>query len=58
MKMPRERYVAFINLGRAYKVDRNVLWYVLQVYGVGGKLLRTVKISTVCAISKVRHVQE
>jgi len=40
----RDLYVAFMDLEKAYdKIDRKAMWQVLQVYGVGGKLLRAVK---------------
>ena len=35
---------AFMDLEKAYdRVDRKALWEVLQIYGIGGKLLRAVK---------------
>lgn len=35
---------AFIYLEKAYdKTDRNAMWQKLQVYGVGGKLLKALK---------------
>ncbi len=35
---------AFIDLERAYdRVDRDALWSVLQIYGIGGRLMRAVK---------------
>ena len=40
----KEVYWAFMDLEKAYdRVDREALWDVLQLYGVGGKLLRAVK---------------
>jgi len=40
----RDLYVAFMDLEKAYdETDRKAMWQVLQVYGVGGKLLRGVK---------------
>ena len=40
----KELYVAFMDLEKAYdRIDREALWKVLQIYGVGGKLLNAVK---------------
>ena len=37
-------YLAFVDLEKAYdRVDRNALWQVLRVYGVGGRLLKAVQ---------------
>ena len=36
---------AFLDLEKAYdRVDRDAMWNVLRVYGIGGRLLRGVKI--------------
>ncbi len=35
---------AFMDLEKAYdRVDREALWSVLQMYGIGGRLMRAVK---------------
>ena len=40
----KDVYWAFMDLEKAYdRVDREAMWDVLQLYGVGGKLLRAVK---------------
>ena len=40
----REVYMAFMDLEKAYdRIDRNALWQVLRIYGVGGNLLRAVQ---------------
>ena len=40
----KDVYFAFMDLEKAYdRVDRNALWKVLMMYGVGGRLLRAVK---------------
>ncbi|WP_435316529.1 reverse transcriptase domain-containing protein, partial [Klebsiella pneumoniae] len=40
----KDVYFAFMDLEKAYdRVDRNALWDVLVMYGVGGRLLRAVK---------------
>ena len=40
----RDLYVAFMDLEKAYdRVDREALWKVLRIYGVGGKLLEAVR---------------
>ena len=40
----KKLYVAFMDLEKAYdKVDWRALWEVLQIYGVGGKLLKAVQ---------------
>ncbi len=37
-------YAAFIDLEKAYdRVDRNALWSVLKIYGVGGQLLKGIQ---------------
>ncbi len=33
----------FMDLEKAYKINRKEMWLVLQVHGVGGKLVRAVK---------------
>ena len=44
MAKGKDVYFAFMDLEKAYdRVDRNALWSVLNIYGVGGKLLRAVK---------------
>ncbi len=36
----RKLYAAFMALEKTYdRVDREALWYVLKVYGVGGQLM-------------------
>ncbi len=40
----RKLYAAFIDLEKAYnRVDREALWSVLKVYGVGGQLLKGIQ---------------
>ena len=40
----KELYMAFMDLGKAYdRMDRDALWQVLRIYGVGGNLLRAVQ---------------
>ena len=34
-------YFVFLNLEKAY--DRDAMWNVLRLYGIGGRLLRRVK---------------
>lgn len=37
-------YIAFLDLGKAYHcIDREGLWKVLRMYGVGGKLRSGIK---------------
>ena len=37
-------YFAFLDLEKVYdRVDRDAMWNVLRLYGIGGKLLRGVK---------------
>ena len=44
LEKEKELYIAFMDLEKAYdRVDREALWKVLQIYGVGGKLLGAVK---------------
>ena len=40
----KDVYFAFLDLEKAYdRVDRDAMWNVLRLYGVGGKLLKAVK---------------
>ena len=40
----KDVYFAFLDLEKAYdRVDRDAMWNVLRIYGVGGKLLRAVQ---------------
>ena len=40
----KDVYVAFMDLEKAYdRVDREALWQLLSVYGVGGGLLAAIK---------------
>lgn len=40
----KEVYVAFMDLEKAYdRVDREAMWNVMRLYGVGGRLLQAVK---------------
>ncbi len=40
----RKLYAAFMDLEKAYdRVDRNALWDVLEIYGVGGQLMEGMK---------------
>ena len=40
----KDVYFAFLDLEKAYdRVDRDAMWNVLRMYGVGGKLLKAVK---------------
>ena len=37
-------YILTLNLEKAYdRVDRDAMWNVLRLYGIGGRLLRGVK---------------
>ena len=37
-------YFAFLDLQKAHdRVDRDAMWYILRLYGIGGRLLRGVK---------------
>ncbi len=41
MGKDKKLYAAFMDLKKAYnRVDREALWSVLKVYGVGGQLLK------------------
>ena len=43
-EMVRDVYFAFLDLEKAYdRVDRDAMWNVLGLYGIGGRLLRGVK---------------
>ncbi len=40
----RKLYAAFMDLENAYnRVDREVLWYVLKIYGVEGQVMERIK---------------
>ena len=40
----KDVYFAFLDLEKAYdRVDRDAMWNVLRLYGIGGRLLRGVK---------------
>ena len=40
----KDVYFAFLDLEKAYdRVDRDVMWNVLRLYGIGGRLLQGVK---------------
>ncbi len=40
----RNLYAAFMELEQAYdRVDREALWNVLKIYGVGGQLMKGIK---------------
>ena len=40
----KDVYIAFLDLERAYdRVDRDAIWNVLRLYGIGGRLWRGVK---------------
>ena len=44
LKKGKDVYFAFLDLEKAYdRVDRDAMWNVLRLYGVGGKLLKAVK---------------
>ena len=44
LEKSRKLYIAFMDLEKAYdRVDRTALWKVLEIYGVGGRLLQAVK---------------
>ena len=44
----KDVYLAFLDLEKAYdRADREAMWNVLRLYGVGGKLLKAVKSSYV-----------
>ena len=41
----KDVYFAFLDLEKAYdRVDRDAMWNVLRVYGIGGRLLRGVRV--------------
>ena len=49
----KEVYMAFMDLEKVYDtIDRNALWQVLRIYGVGGNLLKAVQ----SFIVRVEHV--
>ena len=51
----RKLYAAFIDLEKAYdRVDREGLWDVLRIYGVGGQLLNSMRAFYECASACVR----
>ena len=40
----RKVYVAFMDLEKAYdRVDRDAMWQVMEIYGIGGKVLKGIK---------------
>ncbi len=40
----KKLYAAFMDLERAYaKIDREALWSVMKMYGVGGQLLKGIQ---------------
>ena len=40
----KDVYFAFLDLEKAYgRVDRDAMWNVLRLYGIGGRLLQGVK---------------
>ena len=44
LRKGKDVYFAFLDLEKAYdRVDREAMWNVLRLYGVGGRLLRAVK---------------
>ncbi len=44
LRKDKKLYVAFINLEKASdRVDREALWSVLQIYDVGGQLLKGIQ---------------
>ena len=55
----RDVYWAFMDLEKAYdRVDREAMWQVLRVYGVGGRLLRAVQSFYVESRACVRNGSE
>ena len=45
MGVNKEVYMAFMDLEKAYDIiDRNALWQVLKIYGVGINLLKALQI--------------
>ena len=39
----REVYMAFMDLEKAYDgINRNALWHILRIYGIGGSLRKVV----------------
>ena len=52
-------FMAFLDLEKAYdRVQRESLWEVLKIYGIGGKLLNAIKSFYRCSESCVRVCQE
>ncbi len=44
LRKDKKLYAAFMDLERAYdRVDREALWSVLRIYGVGGQLLKGIQ---------------
>ena len=51
----KDLYFAFLDLEKGYgRVDRDAMWNVLRLYGIGGRLLRGVKILYVGSKACVR----
>ena len=51
----KDMYFAFLDLSKQYaRVDRDAMWNVLRLYGIGGRLLRGVKSSYVGSKACVR----
>ncbi len=54
----KKLYAAFMDLEKAYdRVDREALWSVLRIYGVGGQLLKGIQTFYREANACVREVQ-
>ena len=51
----KDAYFAFLDLEKAYdRVDRDAMWNVLRLYGIGGRLLQGVKSLYVGSKARVR----
>ena len=51
----KDMYFAFLDLEKVYdRVDRDAMWNILRLYGIGGRLLRGVKSLYVGSKARVR----
>ena len=57
----KDGYFAFLDLEKAYdRVDRDAMWNVLRLYGIGGRLLRGVKslyVGSKACVKLVSHIR-